>query len=151
MTKSTNEQLADPNLPLTPWPERPAPITGDEAREIGRMLLDDDVPAGDVLERARRGRASLGSSGSESPTLRFRVPAEQAAELESVAAVTHLQKSELLREGLRLVLARYREDVAPPVPAKGRRRRGVVTLEVTDAELAVLRALSERGIPVGRA
>ncbi|RKR76156.1 hypothetical protein [Frondihabitans australicus] len=142
MDKHTDEELSDPVRPVDEWAERPEAVTGLEAVAIGRLLLDDVVPGSEVVRRARRGPASLSRSGAESPVLRFRVPAEDADELDAVAAASHLQKSELLRQGLRLVLDQYRDvegRVATRPAAEAAR-----TIELSETEAAVLRAVAQR-------
>lgn len=141
--KHTDEQLADPTVPLPVWEGRPAAATGADALELGRMLLDDAVPGAEVITRARRGPSALGESGLQSPILRFRAAGEEKAALAELARTTHLNQSELLREGLQLVLAHYKNQADMPEPSPAE----VVTVEVTLSELAALRALTERLLP----
>ncbi|ROQ41557.1 ribbon-helix-helix protein [Frondihabitans sp. PhB188] len=141
--KNSDEDLADPTIPIPTWESRPGPVTGDEAKALGRMLLDDAVPADDVITRARRGPAALGGSGAQSPVLRFRVAEEEQAELQELARVTHLNQSALLREGLRMVLAHYRDpglDSGSPAV----RLEATVTVQLSTAEVNALRAVTQR-------
>lgn len=144
--RHSDDQLANPAVPLSEWSERPAPVTGDEARELGRMLLDDAAPAGDVVIALRPGPPALGRSGEESPILRFRVPEEDRSALRKLTETTHRQQSDLLREGLALVLERYNgADAAVPVPASiqlDEERQFAVSLSVQ--ELSLLRKLTAR-------
>jgi hypothetical protein len=146
MSSDNDSSLADPAAPLPEWAERPKALTGSEATELGRLILDDAVSGDEILRRARRGPAALGRSGAESPVLRFRVAAEEVSELEKVAEQSHVLKSELLRQGLRLVLDQYRraETGAPSRSPSSSRGAHGVTVELSDAEAAVLRALARR-------
>ena len=146
-TERADAQLANPTVPLRGWSDRPAPVTGAAARELGRMLLDDTVSGAEVVKKARRGTAALGKSNTESPVLRFRAADEEKAQLLELAEAMHRNQSDLLREGLQLLLAHYREQApessaatpASPAPARG------VTVELSEPELRVLNMLAQRG------
>jgi Arc/MetJ-type ribon-helix-helix transcriptional regulator len=109
---SREEQLSDPAVALSDWPERPLGVTGDAAKELGRMLLDDAVPASAIVGALRRGAPSLGASGSVSPTLRFRVPRERVVELDALSVKLRRNQSDLLREALELLLEKHSEPAS---------------------------------------
>lgn len=143
MTKrQSDEQLANPSVPLNEWAERPAAVTGEAARTLGRMLLDDSVPAAEIVTALRPGPPSLGQSGEESPILRFRVPEEDRSALRRLIETTHRKQSDLLREGLALVLERYDGVPAAAVPVQWEEGRVVVAL--TMEEFSLLRELTSR-------
>ena len=71
------------------------------------MLLDDSVPAQEVVRTLRRGAPALGASGQESPTLRFRVPRERIDALDALSSRLHRNQSDLLREALDLLLEQH--------------------------------------------
>ncbi|GGF15040.1 ribbon-helix-helix domain-containing protein [Subtercola lobariae] len=106
---SREKQLSDPAVALSDWPERPKGATGDAAKELGRLLLDDAVPASEIIGALRRGAPSLGASGTVSPTLRFRVPEESVVELDALSVRLRRNQSDLLREALTLLLERHAE------------------------------------------
>lgn len=143
--RNGDEQLADSAVPLTEWAERPSAIQGAAAREIGRMLLDDTVSATDVVTALRPGPPALGKSGEESPILRFRVPEEDRSELRKLTELTHRKQSDLLREGLALVLERYRDLTANAAAVHAQaRQEGQFVVALSEHELRTLRELTSR-------
>ncbi|MDR2565973.1 MAG: ribbon-helix-helix protein, CopG family [Bifidobacteriaceae bacterium] len=91
--------------------ELPAPekvLTGQEAANRGRALLmwaTDTDTLDDAVKAARRGRPRLGPGEGRSPVVRGRVSADEYAALEALAERTGRSLSELVREGVALVLA----------------------------------------------
>lgn len=61
--------------------------------------------AGEILERAGRGRPSLSGSGARSPQLRLSVPEELRSRLLQRAEAEHRSVSHLVREALEHYLA----------------------------------------------
>lgn len=50
-----DEELTHASAALSDWPDRPTRVTGDAAKELGRMLLDDALPASEIVGALRRG------------------------------------------------------------------------------------------------
>lgn len=142
--RHSDAELADPAVRLDDWAERPAAVTGDDARQLGRLLLDDNVPASTIVTALRPGPPALGKSGEESPILRFRVPEEDRSALRKLTEITHRKQSDLLREGLALVLERYGDAPTSPAPVPPSANGGQFVVALSAQELALLRGLSSR-------
>jgi len=59
----------------------------------------------EALAVARRGRPSLSAGAGESPIVRARLPIDDYRRLETLSDTTGRSQSDLIREGVRLVLA----------------------------------------------
>ncbi|TAM71939.1 MAG: hypothetical protein EPN48_00620 [Microbacteriaceae bacterium] len=142
--RSSDEQLANPTVPLSTWDDRPPAATGETARELGRMLLDETVPAGDIVTALRRGAPALGRPGEESPILRFRVPEETRSALQKLIKSTHRKQSDLLREGLALVIERYSDAAGGTTALARSSNESTFVVTLSAQELALLRELTSR-------
>lgn len=115
--RTREERLADPNVPLTEWADRPPALRGEDAADFGRLLLDDDSSYEETIGALRPGRPALAGGREESPIVRFRVPPEVRATLDALVTITHRKQSELLREGLSLLIERYASELGGRAPA----------------------------------
>lgn len=85
---------------------------GAEAAAQGRAFLIEQFGSEEAVEEfIRSGRPRLGDEPirrGASPSVRGRVSEEQLAQLRAVMAETGRSQSELVREGIALVLAKHR-------------------------------------------
>lgn len=89
-----------------------APLFGPEAAAQGRAFLIEAFGSEDAVEEfIRSGRPRLGDEPGKrgaSPSVRGRVSEAQLVELRAVMAETGRSQSDLVREGVELVLAKHR-------------------------------------------
>ncbi|MDR6971030.1 hypothetical protein [Leifsonia shinshuensis] len=100
-------ELTDPDKPLTPTGKA---LYGEEAARAGREMLLREYGSEEALEPALKpGRPGLGSAGDgPSPTVRARVSRHDFDELAKLKARTGRTEADLLREGVHLLLERYK-------------------------------------------
>ncbi|NQX28857.1 ribbon-helix-helix domain-containing protein [Microbacteriaceae bacterium VKM Ac-2854] len=88
------------------------PLVGAEAAAHGRALLIESFGSEEAVEEfIRSGRPRLGDEPTRrgaSSTVRGRITDDQLAELRGVMADTGRSQSDLVREGIALLLAKHR-------------------------------------------
>jgi hypothetical protein len=99
--------LTDPDVPLRPTKNA---LHGEDAARAGREFLLGEYGSEEALERALKpGRPALGEPGTgPSPTVRARISRHDFDELAQLRERTGRTEADLLREGLHLLLERYR-------------------------------------------
>jgi hypothetical protein len=100
-------RLTDPDVPLTPTGKA---LFGEDAARAGRTFMLEQYGSEEALERAMKpGRPALGEPGEgPSPTVRARVSRHDFDELARLRAETGRTEADLLREGVQLLLERYK-------------------------------------------
>lgn len=101
------EELTDPNVRLVPTGKA---LFGDDAARAGREFLLAEYGSEEALQEALKpGRPALSANGGgPSPTVRARVSREDFDELARLRERTGRTEADLVREGLHLVLERYK-------------------------------------------
>ncbi|MEV8212287.1 hypothetical protein [Leifsonia sp. NPDC077715] len=100
-------RLTDPNIPLVPTGKA---LFGEDAARAGREFLLEQYGSEEALQEAlKSGRPSLGEPGEgPSPTVRARVSRHDFAELAKLRERTGRTEADLVREGVHLLLERYK-------------------------------------------
>jgi len=100
-------RLTDPEIPLKPTGKA---LFGEDAARAGREFLLREYGSEEALERALKpGRPALGEPGDgPSPTVRARISRHDFAELAQLREKTGRTEADLLREGVHLLLERYK-------------------------------------------
>ena len=100
-------RLTDPDIPIVPTGKA---LFGEDAARAGREFLLREYGSEEaLLEAMKPGRPSLGKPGhGPSPTVRARVSQHDFDELAELKARTGRTEADLLREGVHLLLERYR-------------------------------------------
>ncbi len=106
MTDQTYEQyaarLTNPSTPIT---GSGAPLQGDAAAAAGRSFLVEAYGSDVAVSRAmRRGRPRVGQPAGPSPEVRGRIMPAEFDALEELVKQTGRSRSDLVREGIRLLL-----------------------------------------------
>jgi hypothetical protein len=95
-------RLTDPAIPLEPVGKA---LRGAEAAAAGRaFLLREYGSEAAVLEAMRPGRPQVGQSRGESPSVKTRLPLQEADALEELARRKNTTKSDLVRLGVHRLL-----------------------------------------------
>lgn len=100
-------RLHDPNIPIVGVGE---PLVGEEAARAGREMMLREYGSEEALQEALKpGRPALSANGGgPSPTVRARVSREDFDELARLRERTGRTEADLVREGLHLLLERYK-------------------------------------------
>ena len=106
MTDENYEQhaarLTDPSTELD---GSGSPLRGEAAAAAGRSFLVETYGSEEAVARAmRRGRPRVGQTGGASPEVRGRIMPSEFNALEALAKQTGRSRSDLVREGIHLLL-----------------------------------------------
>jgi hypothetical protein len=101
-------RLTDPATPLT---QSDSPLRGNAAAAAGQSFLVEAYGSEDAVTRAmRRGRPRVGQPAGASPEVRGRIMPSEFDALEALRMQTGRSRSDLVREGIRLLLQKNRTD-----------------------------------------